>query len=140
MKLLKIIPLFAILLSLTGCGTLTKSEPFSVSTKLEMNMNDLIFLGESEISCEYDTYLGFIRHINKVNGETYQPGDKTKLNIHQRDLHFNSKGMKLASSKLLKDYPQARFFQIVLETKDTDVMFLGSTTKRVAKVRCYKFK
>jgi len=103
-------------------------------------MNDLVFLGESEITCEYDTYLGFIRHLNKVNGETYQPSHKVKMTIPQRGLHFSSKGIKLASSKLMQEYPEARYFQIVMETKDTDVMFLGSTTKRTVKVRCYKFK
>lgn len=140
MRYFKIIPIFAILLCLAACGSLSKSEPYSVSTKLEMNMSDLVFLGESEISCEYDTYIGFIHHINKVNGEVYQPSEKVKVTIPQRGLNFHSKGMKLAASKLLKDYPQARYFQIVFETKQTDVMFLGSTTKRVAKVRAYKFK
>lgn len=140
MRILRIIPIFAILLCMSACGSLSKSDPFSVSTKLEMNMNDLVFLGESEISCEYDTYLGVIRHLNKVNGEVYQPGNKVKMSIPQRGLNFKSKGMQLASSKLMKQYPEARYFQIVMETKDTDVMFLGSTTKRVAKVRAYKFK
>lgn len=140
MKIFRILPILAILLCLSACGSLTKSEPYSLSTKLEMNMSDLVFLGESEISCEYDTYLGLIHHINKVNGEVYQPGVKVKMSFPQRGLKFSSKGMKLASSKLLKEYPQARYFQIVMETKETDVMFLGSTTKRVAKVRAYKFK
>lgn len=128
------------MLCLSACGSLSKSDPYSVSTKLEMNMSDLVFLGESEISCEYDTYLGFIHHINKVNGEVYTPGDKTTLDIPQRGLKFSTKGMKLAAGKLLNKYPDARYFQVVLETKNTDVMFLGSTTKRTAKVRAYKFK
>lgn len=140
MKPYKIIPVIALIMCLCSCGMLSKSEPFTVKTNLEMKMSDLVFLGESEISCEYDTYLGFIRQLSKVNGETYQPGDKSKLTIHQRGLTFNSKGMKLASAKLLEEYPQACYFQIVLDTKTTDVLFLGSTTKRVARVRAYKFK
>ena len=48
--------------------------------------------------------------------------------------------MKLASAKLLQDYPTSTYFQIVMETKKTDVLFLGSTTVRTAKVRAYKFK
>lgn len=140
MKLYKIFPILAFVACLCSCGTLSKSDPFSVNTKLEINMHDLVFLGESEISCEYDTYLGFIRSLQKVNGEIYQPGNKVKLNLPNKGLKLSCKGMDLAASKLLTDYPEARYFQVVLETKQTDVLFLGSTTKRVAKVRAYKFK
>lgn len=140
MKLYKIIPIFIIVACMSSCGTLSKSDPFAVGTKLEMNMHDLVFLGESEISCEYDTYLGFIRSLQKVNGQVYQPGTKIKLNLPQKGLKLSCKGMELAASKLLTDYPEARYFQVVMETKQTDVLFLGSTTKRVAKVRAYKFK
>ena len=136
----KIIPILVFVACLSSCGTMSKSEPYTVSTKLEMNMHDLVFLGESEISCEYDTYLGFIRSLRKVNGEAHDPANKVKLIIPQRGLKVSGKGMKLAAAKLLKDYPEARYFQVVLETKETDVLLLGSTTKRVAKVRAYKFK
>lgn len=125
---------------LASCGTTSKSNSFAVGTKLEMNMHDLVFLGESEISCEYDTYLGFIRSLRKVNGEDYIPGDKVKLNLSQNGLNLSGKGMEMAAAKLLQDYPEARYFQVVMKTKQTDVLFLGSTTKRVAKVRAYKFK
>ncbi len=140
MKLYKILPLFILVACLTSCGMLTKNKPFSVGTKLEMNMHDLEFLGESEISCEYDTYLGFIRSLQKVNGEVYQPGDKVKLNIPQSGLNLSCKGMQIAAAKLLTQYPDGRYFQIVMETTETDVLFLGSTTKRSAKIRVYKFK
>lgn len=136
----KIIPLIATVLCICSCGTISNSDPFAVSTKLEMRMSDLVYLGESEISCEYDTYLGFIRQLNKVNKEAYMPGNKVKLTIPQSGFKFQDKGMQLAAAKLMKEYPQARYFQIVMETKETDRMFLGSTTKRTAKVRAYKFK
>jgi hypothetical protein len=48
--------------------------------------------------------------------------------------------MKLAAAKILQEYPEATYFIKVMDTKDTDVMFLGSTTKRTAKIRAYKFK
>lgn len=140
MKLYKFIPVLIIALCMASCGTLSKSSPYSVNTELEMNMDDLVFLGESEVSCEYDTYLGFIRSLQKVNGEVYQPGTKVKLNLPGRGILKSCKGMQLAAAKLLTDYPEGRYFQVVMETKETDVLFLGSTTKRVAKVRVYKFK
>lgn len=125
---------------LSSCGTMSNSEPFTVKTNLEMNMHDLVFLGESEISCEYDTYLGIFRSLQKINGEAYNPDNKVKLIIPQKGLKITGKGMQLAAVKLLQDYPEARYFQVVMETKTTDVLLLGSTTKRVARVRAYKFK
>ena len=109
-------------LALTACGTTKSSSPYNVGTELKLTMNDLEFLGESEISCEYDTYLGFIHQISKINGEDYVPGNDVKLSLPQ--------GL----------YPEATYFIKVMDTKDTDVMFLGSTTKRIAKIRAYKFK
>ena len=103
-------------------------------------MSDLQYLGESQISCEYNTYLGFIRSISKVNGQDYVPGNDVRLSVKKGLLKFRTKGMNLAAQKLLEDYPEATYFQIVMDTKETDVMFLGSTTLRKAKVRAYKFK
>ena len=103
-------------------------------------MNDLQYLGSGEISCEYDTFLGFIKHLVKVNGEDYIPGNDVKLRLPASLLSLNSKGMRIAAAKLLKQYPDAEYFQVVMDTKDTDVSFLGSSTKRTVKVRIYKFK
>lgn|SRR5574344_129028 len=140
MKKYKLFAVLAILLCVVSCGTMSSSDPFTVSKKLEMNMNDLTFLGETEISCEYDTYFGIIRHLNMVNGENYIPGNDDKLIVHRAGLHFPCKGMNLASAKIMKQYPEACYFQVIMETKKTDVLFLGSTTKRTAKIRAYKFK
>lgn len=125
---------------LASCGTTKSSSPYTVGSRLEITMNDLQYLGESEISCEYDTYLGVFRHIVKVNGEDYVPGNDVKLTLPGSGLNFTSKAMKLAAVKVLSKYPNATYFQVVMETKNTDVAFLGSSTKRTAKVRAYKFK
>ena len=126
---------------LSSCGMKTTSVPYKTASALEIHMSDLQFLGESQISCEYNTYLGFIKSISKVNGKDYVPGNDVMLSLPTTGLlNFKGKGMKLASAKLLQDYPNATYFQIVMETKKTDVLFLGSTTVRTAKVRAYKFK
>lgn len=125
---------------LTACGTMKNSRPYTVGSRLDIRMTDLQYLGESNIQCEYDTYLGFIRHIVSVNGEAYTPGSDVKMKLPKGLLNFNSKAMNLAASKLLTDYPDATYFIVVMDTKDTDVAFLGSSTRRTAKVRAYKFK
>lgn len=142
MKITKLLTLAALVLCLASCGTVQKSEPYKVSsTRMELNMNDFVFLGESEISCEYDTYLGFIHRLNTVNGEMFNPGEKMSLSVATNNWKlFRGKGMKYAAAKLLKKYPDAHYFQVVMEQKNTDVLFLGSSTRQVAKVRVYKFK
>lgn len=140
MKQLKtLILLVSIVLGVSSCGTVSTSTPFAVSPKMEITMQDLTFLGESEISCDYDTYLGFIRSINTVNGEMYNPGNKTSFSLPISGLKFPNKALNLAAAKILKDYPEAEYVQVVMEKKSTDVLFLGSSTQRTAKVRVYKF-
>jgi hypothetical protein len=139
-KIGKIIIMAVVALCLTACGTTKSSNPYKVGSKLEIQMSDLQYLGESVISCEYDTYLGFIRHLVSVNGEEYVPGNDVKLNLPGGMLNFGNKGMRLAATKILTEYPDATYFQVVMETKETEVAFLGSSTKRSAKIRAYKFK
>lgn len=140
MKLYKVLLTAVAVACLTACGTTKKSVPYTVGTRLELSMQDLQFLGEGIISCEYDTYFGFIKHLQKVNGEDYIPGNDVKLNLPASMLNLNSKGMRIAAAKLLQQYPEAEYFQVVMDTKETDVAFLGSSTKRTVKVRVYKFK
>jgi len=141
MKILKLLPVVVAVVILSACGTKTSSVPYKTSSNLEIRMSDLQFLGETQISCEYNTYFGFIKSISKVNGEEYVPGNDVKLAIPSRSLiNLSGKGMKLASTKLLKEFPDATYFMVVMDTKQTDVLFLGSTTVRTVKVRAYKFK
>ena len=111
MKLNRILGGLFCILCLVSCGTVQTNKPFAVGdVLLEMNMDDLNFLGESEISVEYDTYLGFITKIRKVNGELYDPLNTRKLTIPTQGLALSSEGMDLAAYKVLEDYPQATFF------------------------------
>jgi hypothetical protein len=139
-KLTYLLLVIAVTAVLSSCGTTKSSVPYNVGAKLEIQMSDLKYLGESTISCEYDTYLGVIRHIVKVNDEVYVPGNDEKMNIVGGIVNFGSKAMNLAAAKLLSDFPDATYFQVVMDSKQTEVAFLGSSTKRVAKVRAYKFK
>lgn len=142
MKVIKILTLVIAVLGMASCGTMQKTNAYKVSsTKMELGMEDFVFLGESEISCEYDTYLGFIKRLNTVNGEVFNPGEKISLRVATNNSSLlGSTGMKYAAARLLKKYPDAHYFQVVSDVKNTDVLFLGATTKRVAKVRVYKFR
>ena len=128
-------------LCMVSCGTVQINKPFTVGDiRLEMSMDDLNYLGESEISVEYDTYLGFITRIQKVNGEEYNPLYTRKLNIPTQGLALSSEGMDLAAYKVLEDFPQAVYFQVVFERTETQKLFLGSVKKTTTKVRAYSLK
>lgn len=140
MKLLKYIAICAIALIATSCGSVSKNVSYSYDTvRLEMSMSDLEYLGETEISVEYTSYLGIFTSIEKVNGEVYDPTHKRLLKLPS-DGKIKSGKLQLAAYKLVELYPDAVYFQVVFETKDKDKLFLGSTNKERAKVRAYNIK
>ncbi|MBQ4520346.1 MAG: hypothetical protein II999_07020 [Bacteroidaceae bacterium] len=142
MKLNNLLYALALVLCFTSCGTITKDQSFSAGRiSLEMNMDDLVCLGETEISAEYNTVLGVFTKLERINGEAYNPGEpKKKLNIPGQKFTLNGTGMELAAYKLAEEFPQAVYFQIVYESTVKDRMFLGSVTKKTAKVRAYRLK
>lgn len=142
MKFLKIITICVITLISASCGTINKTKSYSYdSVRLEMNMNDLIYLGESDISVEYSSYIwGLFSSIDKVNGEIYNPVHKKSLHLPTQSSLFSDDKLNIAAYQLLEKYPEGVYFQVVLETLEKEKLFLGSLNKKIAKVRVYKFK
>ena len=130
-------------LCMASCGTVQRNTPFEISNtrlRLDMTMEDLNYLGESEISVEYDTYLGVFSKLQKVNGEPYNPFHTRRLDIPTQSPSLKGKGLDLAASKLLEDYPDATYFQVIFKSTETERLFLGSVKKTTAKVRAYSLK
>ncbi len=142
MKIFKLIAICAISLVATSCGSITKNRSYSFDeVRLNMNMNDLVYLGEAEISVEYSTYLfGAFKSVERVNGEMYNPTHETRLSIPSNSCNFTNGNLELAAYKLVETYPDAVYFQVVFETSKKDKLFLGSLNKEYAKVRAYKLK
>ena len=132
--------MLAILLVATSCGSVSKNSGFKYDqVRLEMSMNDLEYLGESEISVEYTTYLGIFNTIEKVNGEVYNPTHQRMLTLPGENLLLSNK-LRHAAYKLVETYPDAVYFQVVFKSHDKEKLFLGSTNKETAKVRAYNIK
>lgn len=130
----------AIALIVTSCGSVSKNKSYTFDqVRLEMGMNDLEYLGEADISVEYTSYLGLFKSIEKVNGEVYNPTHKKQLSVNKGFI-FRNKKLDIAAYKLVEQYPQADYFQLVFETKDVDKLFLGSVNKEYARVKAYKLK
>lgn len=140
MKLFKLIAVCAIAVIATSCGSVSKNQSYSFDqVRLEMGMNDLVYMGTSEISVEYTSYLGLFKSIERVNGEIYNPVHKKELCM-PKSCNFRNKNLDIAAYKLVETYPDAVYFQIVFETKTTDKLFMGSVNKESAKVKAYKLK
>ncbi len=143
-RLKYIIVALALLVVGAGC-TVTRNTTFSPEmTSLELHLSDMEYIGETEISIEYRTYLGFIRAIDSINGIPYDGKEIKRAELRGRCLGglFVSDGVlvKRASYKVYEDYPDATNFMVVREQRHKVGLFLGAEITSKALVRAYRLK
>ena len=103
---------------------------------------DLKYLGQSEISIEYRTYLGFIRTIDKINGEPYMREERIFTDIdagHPQGLRLSG-FLNRASYKVLEEYPEASYFILVSKSRHKTRLFLGGEVTEKAIIKAYAFE
>ena len=127
----------------TSCGTTTKTRSFSPQiTQLIYSNDDLEFLGETEVSVNYSTWLfGAFYQIHTVNGVEYDSSNKKITNL-SNGIYLPYIGSKLAKAtyKVVEQYPEARYFQIVRQTSSKEKLFLGNEITKTALIRAYKIR
>ena len=145
MKIVKfIIVSIAAALLAASCGVVNRSSSYATGgSQLIIQMDQLQYLGESEISINYDKNFGLTR-IKAINGENYDPAVKKYGEIGAKGCIF-SKGTLLkkldrAAYKVYEDFPQAEYFIVVRQSSVTQKLFLGRSVESKAVVRAYKFK
>ena len=145
MKIVKIIlASMAAALLLAGCGVVDRSTSYVTGgNQLIIQMDQLEYIGESEISVSYDKNFGITR-IKQINGGDYDPAVKKYGEIGAKGCIF-SKGTLLkkldrAAYKVYEDFPQAEYFIVVRQQSVTRKLFLGRSVEAKAVVRAYKFK
>lgn len=123
--------------------SVTRTRTFTPSaTQLNIAMSDLEYLGQTEISVEYRTYLGFISVIDRINGEPYTGVEKQVTNInggYLAALQLTSR-LDRASYKVLSEYPDANYFVLVKQTKHKTRLFLGGEITEKATIKAYAFR
>lgn len=142
MKIYRYILIAFVLVVLSSCSVTSNRMYAPDSTRLNLTMADLEYLGEAEISVEYRTYFGFFSVIDQINGIPYDGKEIKTVRIgDKRDisLRLYSK-LNRAQYKLLDEFPDAEYFVVVNQTKSTERMFLGSYVNVKAKVRAYSLK
>ena len=139
MKFVKYLMLVGFAALMASCASVKRTSTFAPSSSvLQIEMQDLKCVGETEVSVSYRTYLGFIRKIDTVNGAAYDPTNKTFTTLDGINTQMNSP-LNRAYAKVVNQYPEARYFQIVSFKKKSDRLFLATESKCTAIIRAYKF-
>lgn len=125
----------------SSCSIMRRSGFSPNSTRLELSMNDLEYLGDVEVSVEYSRTLGIFRSVKKINGENY---DGVTRNYASASVNcLNAMGdpvLKYAFPKVYESFPDADYVLVVGESSSRDILFLGSEHNVKAKVKVYKLK
>jgi hypothetical protein len=148
-KLIAVLGLLAVVTS--SCTTVSKTTRNSTfapdRVELRINMQDLQLLGSVEISVAYDTYLfGSITTLRAVNGEPYQPyvlKNETRIDGVNGGILSNlhlGRMMDRATYKVVEEYPDADYFQVVYTKQEVKPLFLGNEIKQTALIKAYSFK
>jgi len=127
---------------LSACGTVTHTrkkssfEPDKVTLKI--NISDLNYLGESEVTLSYSKYLGFIYSLEEINGIQYDPTNVKETKID--GVYIPQKYVSKALYKVLDDYPDATYYQLVYNQMEVHKLFMGKELKQTIRIKAYSFK
>ena len=138
MKTIKLLLCTLAVTALASCSVVKHGAYAPDRIQMNIELSDLVFLGETEISVEYDTYIGIFSRIDKINGEPYD-GKVYETATIKGNTVLPRKLMR-ATPKILQDFPEAEYFMITNQKMTKRNLFLGSERVLTAKVKAYKFK
>lgn len=137
MKIYKLFVLsIGLMLCLSSCSVVRQSTYSPRAVEHNLCMADFEYLGETEISVEYRTYLGVFRSIDVINGEKYD-GKKT---VYTKLPGCTSLVLNRAAYKVWEEYPDADYLVVSRSQRSTERLLLGGEVKTSAKVKAYKLK
>ena len=108
--------------------------------RVESNINDYVLLGESVVSIESREYLGFIKKIDKVNGEYYNFRD-VKIVELEGNTNIDLRGdIKMSLYKVVDEYPQADYYVPTVKKTEVERMFMGKFVKESVVIKAYQLR
>ena len=142
-----IFKLVVLSLVLSSCAV-TNSHNFGDSLRsrsyVELNLDDIQYLGETEISYEYSRYLFVGTRVISINGELPNNSEKHYVELPTNALSniwsIFEPNMKRALYKAYLEYPNADYIEITTTNVKTHKMFLGRKIRKSANVKAYKYK
>lgn len=128
--------------SCSSVQSLQKAPAASMAPEVQLNvgLDDIEYLGETTINVTTRTYFGIFKHIDKVNGETYDRHNFSSVNLMgNNDIQLQG-DLKLAAGKVIKEFPGADYFVPVFYKDDVMKLFLGKVSTQTMVVKAYKYK
>jgi len=133
-----------ILLSSCGVGkNLTKKDLKTTSfmpneVRLNLTLDDFVFLGEDEVVIEYKKVLGFTI-LTLINGKPVDRNQINSIDLHGRTYIYIQPGMERALFETHRTIPDADILIPIYTLTEKHNMFLASDIKKTLKVKAYKF-
>ena len=142
-----ILKLIVLTIVLSSCAV-TNSHNFGDSLRsrsyVELKLDDIQYLGETEISYEYSRYLFVGTRVISINGELPNNSEKHYVELPTNALSniwsIFEPNMKRALYKAYLEYPNADYIEITTTNVETHKMFLGRKIRKSATVKAYKYK
>lgn len=141
MKLHKLLILsLCVLLGLSSCSVVKHRSYSPDRVQLNISMDNLEHIGDTEISVKYNRYIGIIPVIESINGTPYTGKVFHHANIANAVSGCSDIMLNRALYKVFNEFPDAEYVVISNEKSQVTRLFLGSEISVSAKVKVYKFK
>lgn len=146
MKLNKLFLSLFVILWFASCGVQYESTRVkSVSmtpdvVRLDLDLSNFELLGETEVSVDYRTYLGFIRCLDSVNHEAYNRRIVNKVRLKGHKDFSLPRSLNRAVYKVVEAYPAADYYVPMFTQKKIMKMFLGRQTEQTVVIKAYQLK
>ncbi|MGN0190698.1 MAG: hypothetical protein ACI39U_03500 [Candidatus Cryptobacteroides sp.] len=141
MKRFRII-LFAVLATvISSCSITSKSSFAPDCAQLNLSLDDMEYLGDVNVSVDYDRYIGIFKKVHKINDVDYDGKkiDRVKASIFKGGVAVDPM-ICYALPKVYEMYPDADYMVFVCESSHREILFLGSEISVSARLKVYKFK
>ena len=140
-NLVQIITICFLLSSCAVTNTHNLNDSMQSRAFIELDINDITYLGKTEISYEYSRYLFIFTRLISINNEKPNNGIKNYVNLQTSGFSsFFEPNMKRALYKAYLKFPDADYMEITERNTKTQRMFLGRKNKKSAIVKAYKYQ
>ena len=139
-----ILKLVVLTFILSSCAVTSNHELSDLMQKrayVELDISDIVSLGETEVSYEYSKYFYILTRVIAINGES--PNNSKKHYVSLQTSGFSSlyePNMNRALYKAYLEFPAADYLEVTVKNTERLPMFLGSKFKKSATVKAYKYK
>lgn len=110
----------------------------------ELKLNDVQYLGETEISYEYSKYLFLGTRLILINEEVPNNNNRHYVELPTSGLRniwsIFETNMKRALYKAYLKFPNADYIEVTKTNVETHKMFLGRKIRKSAIVKAYRYK